>query len=533
MTQPRPSPSALRSQLRAILIGVVLAPLSIAAAQVSGGTLVFAGNQEPAILDPLLMSGNVNEREVAAQMFETLIYMDQAYETYPGLAESWTASDDKRVWTFDIKDGVSFHNSDPLDAAAVVAVFEFARTNDARVGGVWSVLKDLLASAEVVDGSVVVTLHEPRPDFLIELADPGYGISNVAYIEQAGSAANFEPVGSGPFRFKEWVRGSHVTLERNPDWTWGSSLFSPGPAYLDEVVFRFIPEAQTRLAMLETGETHFIDLLPFADIQRMRDDPRFSVTGFLLPGMPQMNYFNTSIAPTNELAVRQAINYATDQQAIADVVYFGLVEPAYGPLSNAFPEYDPYLETLFPYDPEKAAEILDEAGWLVGPGGVRAKDGQRLAVTIVENQSWNDWVYLLQAFLQDVGFDATVLTTQGPSNTAAIASGEHAVPAMGDVFVSATLMTRDWHSSGYGTFPSGHFWDAPELDAMLEAAELELDVDLRMQKYSEIQRYIMEEHVLMVPVFELFFYAGHANGLRDFIVDSSGYYKYFASAYFE
>jgi peptide/nickel transport system substrate-binding protein len=176
---------------------------------------------------------------------------------------------------------------------------------------------------------VVVTLQESRPDLLIELADPGLGISNVTYVESMGQDAGFNPVGSGPFKFKEWVQGSRIVLERNPDWTWGSSLFNTtGPAYLDELVFRFIPEAQTRLATLETGESDFIDLLPFADIQRMKDDSRYTVTQFLLPGMPQMNYLNTSVVPTNELAVRQAIIYATDKQSIIDVVYFGLTEPA-------------------------------------------------------------------------------------------------------------------------------------------------------------------------------------------------------------
>lgn len=521
----------------AALLLLLVALFSFAAAQEQGGTLVFAGNQEPAIIDPVLMSGNVNEKQVVAQIFETLVYMDQEQTVHPGIAESWESSEDKRVWHFRIKEGVKFHNSDTLDATAVAEQFEFVRTNDDMVGGVWSILKPALVSAEVTrdDGDVVtVTLSEPRPDFLVDLADPGFGISNIRYIQEAGQEAGFEPIGSGPFKFKRWVRGSRIVLERNPDWTWGSSIFEDvGPAYLDELVFRFIPEAQTRLATLETGETHFIDLLPFADIQRMTGDDRFAVTEFLLPGMPQMNYLNTQLAPTDELAVRQAINYATDKQGIADVVYFGLVEPAYGPLSRAFAEYDRSLEEMYPYDPETAEQLLEEAGWVDSNGdGVREKDGQRLSVTIVENKSWNDWVYMLQALLQDVGFDAEVLTTQGPSNTAATASGDYAIPSMGSVFASVTQMTRNWHSDGYGTYPSGHFWDKPELDRMLESAELEVDLDVRKEKYIEIQRYIME-NALMVPIFELYFYAAHANNLKDFVVDVTGFYKYFAMAHFE
>jgi peptide/nickel transport system substrate-binding protein len=503
-------------------------------AQQAGGSMVFAGNQEPASIDPSLMSGNVNEREVAAQIFDTLVYIDQQQVVHSGLAASWSASDDKTVWTFEIVSGASFHNGDPVDAAAVVAQFEFARTNEEILGGTWSGLKPIIVSAEATSAStVVLTLNQSRPDLLVELADPGLGISNIAYIEAVGSTAGFEPIGSGPFMFDEWVQGSHITLVRNPDWTWGSEAMfgNAGPAFLDELTFRFIPEAQTRLATLEVGETDFIDLVPFADVQRMVDNENFTITRFLLPGMPQMNYMNTQLAPTDDLLVRQAVIYAIDKQAIVDTVYFGLVEPAFGPLSAAFPEYDPALEQMYSYDPERAQELLDLAGWTDDNGdGVREKDGESLSVTIVENKSWNDWVYIMQGYLQEVGFDADVLTTQGPSNTAAIASGDYALPSMGDVFASATQMTRDWHSDGYGTFPSSHFWDQPELDQMLESAESETDIEARSAMYSDIQRYIME-NALMVPIFELYFYAAHSTDLSGFAVDGTGFYKYFAGAY--
>jgi peptide/nickel transport system substrate-binding protein len=521
--------------VRAVLLGALVAALGMATAQRAGGSMVFAGNQEPSSVDPTLMSGNVNERQVAAQIFETLVYMDQEQVVHPGLATSWDSSDDKTTWTFEIVSGAHFHNGDPLDAEAVVAQFEFVRTNEDMLGGTWSGLRPALEGASATGSNTVeLRLNQPRPDLLIDLANPGFGISNIAYIESVGAAAGFEPIGSGPFQFSEWVNGSHITLVRNPDWTWGSEAFfgTSGPAHLDELVFRFIPEAQTRLATLETGETHFIDLVPFMDVERMLGSDRFTITGFLLPGMPQMNYMNTRMSPTDDVRVRRAINYAIDKQAIVDTVYFGLVEPAYGPLSQAFPEYDPSLEDMYPYDPERAIELLEEAGWVAGRDGVRTKDGERLSVTIVENRSWNDWVYMMQAFLQEVGFDAEVLTTQGPSNTAAIASGDHALPSMGDVFASATQMTRDWHSEGYGSFPSGHFWDEPDLDQMLEAAETETDIQARTEMYREIQRYIME-NALMVPIFELYFYAAHANDLTDFAIDATGYYKYFAGASFD
>lgn len=527
--QPHRLAKLLLSALLALMLGAAFA-------QNRGGSIVFASNLEPASIDPTLMSGQVNEAEVIAQIFENLVYMDQDQYVHGGLARSWDSSPDKKIWTFEIIDGASFHNGDPVNAEAVAAQFEYVRTSDSLVGGTWGRLKPALESVSVNDaGAVVVVLTDSRPDFLVELAEPGFAISNIAYIKQVGAEAGFKPVGSGPFMFKEWVNGSHITLVRNPNWTWGSQgmFLTAGPAKLDEITFRFIGEAQTRLATLETGETNFIDLVPFMDVQRMLDNPKYSISGFLLPGMPQMNYMNTRISPTNDLLVRQAVLHAVDKQAIIDTVYFGLTEPAYGPLSKAFPEYDPALESMYPYDPEKAEELLTEAGWVDTNGdGIREKDGKTLKVVLVENQSWNDWVYMMQGYLQEVGFDASVLTTQGPSNTAAIASGDYALPAMGDVFASATQMTRDWHSEGYGTFPSGHFWDDPALDRMLESAESETDTAARMTKYRELQHYIMD-NALMIPIFELYFYAAHSNDLHGFVVDNTGYYKYFAGAYLE
>lgn len=527
MPKPRLSPLANRIAVLCLLLAALFAG-SLAAAQASANRLVFASNLEPASLDPSLMTGQVNGIQVAAQIYETLIYLSQDYTFYPGLATAWSSNDDKTTWRFTIREGVTFHNGDPLTPQSVADQFEFARTNTDMLGSTWGILTPVIASVAVEGNDVVVNLTAPRPDFLIEIANPGYGISNIAYVTAVGQQAGYEPIGTGPFKFKEWVNGSHITLERYDDWTWGSPMFGhSGPALLDEVEFRFITEAQTRLSTLEAGETQFMDMLPFADISRVRDSEAFAVMGFLLPGMPQMNYLNTSISPTNDLAVRQAIIYATDRQAIVDTVYFGLTEVAYGPLSKVFPEYDPALEELYPYDPELAEQLLTDAGWVdTNNDGVREKDGEPLTAVLVENRGWNDWVYLMQAYLQAVGFDASVLTTQGPSNTAAIASGQYQVPAMGDVFVSAVLMTRDWDRAGYGTFPSGHFWDGPELDVMLAAAETETDVDARIEKYRDIQHFIMD-NALMVPVFELYFYAAHDHSLQNIVVDGSGYYKYF------
>lgn len=186
--------------------------------------LIFFGNLEPASIDVVTMSGNVNERQVAAQIFETLVYMDQSQQIYPGLAREWKRSEDATVWTFTIASGVTWHDGTPFTAQSVVDYFEYVRDNP--VGSGPGALKAVIDSARAIDETTVeLTLTAPRPDLLIELADPGMGIGYANYLKRVGADAGFNPIGTGPFKFKEWVRGSQIVLVRNPEWTWGSPMF--------------------------------------------------------------------------------------------------------------------------------------------------------------------------------------------------------------------------------------------------------------------------------------------------------------------
>jgi ABC-type transport system substrate-binding protein len=197
--------------------------------------LVFSGNQEPASIDVVTMSGNVNERQVAGQIFETLVYIDQSQTVYPGLALSWERSDDATVWTFELVQNAKWHDGAPFNAQSVVDYFTYVRDNG-TVGTGPGQLKPVIGSAEALgDYTVQLTLTAPRPDLLVELADPGMGIGNIANLEALGADAGFNPVGTGPFKFREWIRGSEIILERNPDWTWGSPMFQlDGPSLIEE-----------------------------------------------------------------------------------------------------------------------------------------------------------------------------------------------------------------------------------------------------------------------------------------------------------
>ena len=496
----------------------------------SGGTIVFGTNQEPSQLDAFA-STTVNDQAVVAQIYETLVILGQGMQIHPGLATHWTQSPDATEATFTLRQGVSFHNGDPLNAQVVKAHFD--RMKGDVSGSQTALIATNYQDTEVVDDyTVKLIFSKPVPDILIDLAAPGAAITNAAAVEALGDDAGRQPIGTGPFIFEEWVEGSHISLVRNPDWTWGAFSFygTTGPARAERVIFRFIPDEQARTASLSTGEIHFLDLVPFQNIAPLEELGGITVEGFSLPGLPQVNYINPSISPTSDIRVRQAILHAVDQDAIVQAVFFGRAPRAYGPLSSDFSEYDPIVETYYPYDPARSAELLDAAGWTLDDDGIRRQDGETLIARIIENRSWNPWVTLLQAQLREIGFDAEVITLEGGGYFQQTGETPYELASMGDVFGSPATLYRDFHSTsiGPGNINVGHI-DDPQLDALLEAASVEVNLGRRAEILSEVQRYIMDQ-AYIVPIIELHFFTAFSNALSGFSVDGTGFYKYFAGA---
>ena len=298
-------------------------------------------------------------------------------------------------------------------------------------------LKLVYAGATVVDPTTVtLKFSKPQTAMYITLADPGSAITDAKYVASVGADAPRKPMGSGPFSFVKWVQGVEIDLAKNPAWTWGNPdvMGTAGPAKLDGLTFKYLNDPQTRTAAVEAGDVQFIDLVPFQNLGSLRTNDKLTTLGIPLPGLPQGNWMNTQIPPFNDLAVRQAAEYAVDRPSIISTVYFDLVKPAYGPLTPDFPDYDPGVETMYPFNPDKAKALLDGAGWVPDKTtGLRMKDGKTLRVQILENRGWNDWVTVLQDQLRNVGFDAQVVTEEGGGYYAAAGSQKYEMPAMGSI----------------------------------------------------------------------------------------------------
>jgi peptide/nickel transport system substrate-binding protein len=355
-----------------------------------GGTLVFAGAADPVALDGALVSDGESIR-VITQIFETLVALKPGTtEPEPGLAESWEANDDGTVWTFKIREGVVFHDGEPLDAEAVCFNFDrwynfegplqnpgatyywqvvfggFATFNEDSGAPEDSLYKSCMAMDE---STVMLTLTKPSATFIPALSQQAFSIASPKALQEfnadegttdadgvfspTGTFATEHPIGTGPFEFVSWTRNDRIVLKRNESY-WGDK------AKLDELIIRPISDNAARLQALQTGEIQGYDLVEPQDIETIEGD-----TSLQIIDRPAFNVayvgFNIAKAPTDNLEVRKAIAHGLDRQAVVDNFYSGraVVATQFMP-----PEVVGYADdvTTYAYDPEMAKQILTDAG---------------------------------------------------------------------------------------------------------------------------------------------------------------------------
>ena len=210
---------------------------------------------EPISLDPAnSAAAGLNPLRL---LFDTLVVQGSDSTPRPGLAQSWTISDGGKAYTFKLKDNVRFHDGTPLDAHAVKFSLDRATSAQAKANFTIS-LAGIYQTTEVSDDLTArVVLTQPYAALLDALGEGYHAIVSPAAVATYGRDFDQRPVGSGPYRFREWAPKSHVTIERNPDYAWGAaSSKHRGPPYPDQLTFRLVPDGPTRLATLETGEIH-------------------------------------------------------------------------------------------------------------------------------------------------------------------------------------------------------------------------------------------------------------------------------------
>jgi peptide/nickel transport system substrate-binding protein len=304
--------------------------------------IVIAIGSEPSTLDPHTRDDG-GERAINDNVYETLLARDNEGNLMPSLAADLPTQVDDVTWEVPIREGITFHNGNPLDAAAVVASFErlLSLGDESEQSGFFG----SITSVEAIDEMTVqFTTDGPDPVLPAKL----YWLK-VIDASEVGDGFDENPVGTGPYTFVSWNRGSDITLARNEDY-WGDA-----PS-IQSVTFRFIEEDGTRLAGVLSGE---IDLMT----NLSPDDQAVPPTSFSVAGLEHpIMILSTIDGPTADVRVRQAMNYAIDKEALADGLYGGLATvDECQLLGQALFGFNADLEA-YPYDPDRARELIAEAG---------------------------------------------------------------------------------------------------------------------------------------------------------------------------
>lgn len=414
---------AILSRMRSPLLGVGGAAVLLACAGEPrnedrpsrppevGGTAIVAFNSDLRSFNPLVTT-DLNTIEVNYYMlFTPLLGYDESYEPRPYLASSWEL--DSAGVTFHLNDDVRWHDGRPLSAYDVE--FTFARAKDVETASVLSsAYLDLVESAEVID-SFTIRFQFSRPharplDGFWWPPVPKHLLSEVPPAEMARADYNRRPVGSGPFRFGRWESGEYVILERSPDFP--ESL--GGPAMLDRVIIRFIPEPATLLSETLTGNIDVNGSVYAHQAEEIERTP-----GTRLLSFPSREYYyigwNTRVPFLGDRRVRRALTMSIDRQQLIDALVSGYARPAIGTIAPWHPMYAD-IEPL-PYDPERAAALLAEVGWSDrdGDGFLEDIEGTPFRFTLMTNQENPirvDIAQVVQAQLGRIGIDVEVLTLE-------------------------------------------------------------------------------------------------------------------------
>ncbi len=496
---------------------------SAVVAQETGGTFIKVIENEPATLD-YLFGKDFGALTTMTNLYNPLIRLDYDFDVHPELAESWDISEDGRTYTFQLRDDVAWHDGTPFTAHDVEFTFReltCAMHNRAKT---WCPRVESFATDG--DHIFIINMMEPFAPLLTIIADYNSGTlirpSHVweGRVDQDNPQLVEPTVGTGPFKFGKWVRGSHIELVRNDDY------FKPGLPYLDRVVIQFLPDEAGRLAALENGDIDMLHsyILPYERVKQFREDPRYQIVehGNEATGTNENLLMNHDNEYLQHKSVRQAIAHALNKDEIAEAAMFGASKAANAHIHSGvkwvhFPEYD------YPQDVAKANAMLDEAGF------PRGDDGTRFSLDLY-------WAFgrafegraaeVIRSQLREVGIDVEIQSFDRPSFIEKVFTKREFGMAH-QLFTTSpdpTLsVVHRYKSSNIGmAFANAAGWANADYDRLTDEEVSITDVAERAAVWKEIQRILMDE----LPAYPLF---GMPNmqlvrsGFEDVIYGPIGY----------
>jgi peptide/nickel transport system substrate-binding protein len=496
----------------------------------AGGKLTVGIQYEPVTLDPHV-TGQANARRMLHNIVDTLVYADAQGELHPWLAESWDISEDGLVYTFYLRQGVTFHDGTPFNAEAMK--FTWDRIMDPATASASAIAEmGPFERAEVLDEFTIrAYLSRPSALWLRSMSSAAVAPVSPAAVEALGDRFGRAPVATGAFKIVEWADNQSLTVVRHEDYDWAPAVFEhSGPAYLDEIEFIFIPEAQVRLGTVETGETDIIEEVPPRFVDMIDRSPDFNLISTPYSGSPLHYMINVNEPPTDDVAVRRAVLHSVDSESIVASLYAGVVTPGNGPMSaNTLGSVPGIYRDFYPFDPEAAAAILDEAGWVLGNDGVRVKDGNRLQIVInvlTDVPEYAELGQVLQSQLGEVGMEVVLKPLARSPWAASNSEGDFNMVGMGLWRNDPHMLSLLWRTDG-SAFTWSHYSN-PEFDAIVDEASQLTDLGRRLELYHEAQEILMRDAVSL-PIYDQMNIMAANLSVQGIIFDQSAFPFYHAT----
>jgi len=500
-----------------LLAGCVSSPGSTASTAaaaagkpVSGGSLTYGVETEPATLNPQL-NGQDKARVTLRNGYDNLFAVTDSGKVEAWLASGYTVAADEKTYTVTLRHGVTFWDGEAFNAAAVVKNIDEVlnpKYDAFGAAGPFSNVKSVTAAG---DYTVVFTLKGVYSPFLITLANLPI-ISPNSYSKADVKAGGPDIAGTGPFILQSYTRGQDLVFVKNPKYNWAPATAQhTGPAYLDKVTVRFLPEASVRVGALQSGQVNVIEGVPGTSAALFKNNPGYRYISALNTGTPYSLYFNTKFGPSADIRVREAVRDAVDLNAIINSVYAGQRTRAWSAVSPEDPYFfDKAVVNTYGANPAAANKLLDAAGW-TGPreNGYRTNShGQVLK--IVEYQDTNyvrdSRDVLLQAIQaqvkQTAGIDFDVQEVDDGTASTHLANGTYGTFDNSNTDPDGVDIAYHWLPAAAGGFINLAQASDPQLGKWIAAAQSTSDIAARAADYDALQQYVIDTKAYSLPLYE-------------------------------
>jgi peptide/nickel transport system substrate-binding protein len=438
---------------------------------------------------------------VATNLIHDRMVVQDADQSFHGqLATSWETPADGMSWTFKLRKGVKFHDGEPFNAKTIEWwIPKFKGSENAFMTAA-------IDKVEVIDEfTVKFIMKNPDPSMLLNMATSFMGIPSPKAYDALGDKYGVTgAVGSGPFKLESFTVGQQTKLVRNEDYRWASALSkNQGPAKIKRLTLREIAEESTAFLELKTGGVDMLMSVPTDFIARLQAEKNTKVV--TLPGT-EVFYMpiNTSVEPFNDIKVREAVALAVNQKEIMTSLFGGAGAVANNFLINALPESKINPKFNISYNPDRAKKLLDEAGWAMGAGGVRAKAGAPLTVKLwtQNGTQFKRVTEVIQAQLKAVGVNAEITVQDAASiNAMYKKKTDHQLAVRSYDYVNADIL--DWFFSGTRLgYPNVSMWNDPKAEELnAKAMKASRTWDERVTNFKAYHEYVMSQFVFS-PIYQ-------------------------------